>query len=67
MHVRGEHSGARFSATYAISIRAKRECSTCGRLVRRSWRTKILHKDCFGCRYLKMIYGPNISVTRSVQ
>lgn len=67
MHIQGQTARTFYRATYAISTRMKRECATCGGLVRRSWRTKILHRDCFGCRYLKMIYGPNISVTRSVQ
>lgn len=39
------------------------KCACGGRIIR-SHRTGILHKDCFTCRYLKMIYGPNITITR---
>ena len=39
-------------------------CETCGGRVLRSWRTGTLHARCFICRYLTMIYGPNIRVKR---
>jgi hypothetical protein len=39
-------------------------CSTCGGRTIRSRTTGTIHKDCFSCRYLKMIYGPSIEVSR---
>lgn len=43
---------------------AQRICALCGGRVVRSYRTGILHRFCFVCRYLRMIYGPNIGVRR---
>lgn len=43
--------------------KTKRTCTMCGGQVRRSWRTGILHTRCRSCRYLIMMYGPNIEVT----
>ncbi len=61
----GEH--ARQQTLSAISLRPSGklkvvECEKCGRPVRRSWRTEILWDHCFACRYLMMVYGPNIGV-----
>lgn len=39
-------------------------CVKCGGRVLRSWHTGILHRACFLCRYLMMIYGPKIEVRR---
>lgn len=39
-------------------------CETCGGRVVRSYHTGILHARCYLCRYLSMIYGPNIRVRR---
>lgn len=43
---------------------SRRECS-CGGGIRRSHVTGILHRYCSICRYLRMIYGPNITVERN--
>jgi hypothetical protein len=52
-----------FVAKPKISFKkTKRRCTCCKRPVRRSHKTGILWPTCFTCRYLKMIYGPNISV-----
>lgn len=40
------------------------ECDTCGGRTIRSRTTGTIHKTCFSCRYLKMIYGPSIKVER---
>lgn len=49
-------------ALFPAGKKTKTECLCCERPVRRSWRTDILWDHCFTCRYLKMIYGPNIGV-----
>lgn len=60
---RGDRNNRHFVAHVTPSVRLKRECALCHKTVRRSWRTGILWSCCFSCRYLKMIYGPNIKVT----
>jgi hypothetical protein len=62
--VHGERGGLLFTAYPKIANVTRGVCGTCGGPTRRS-RYGIMHKDCFGCRYLKMIYGPNITVTRN--
>lgn len=54
----------RFSATVQPSAESQGKCRKCGGEVRRSHATGILWRACSGCRYLMMIYGPNIGVTR---
>jgi hypothetical protein len=44
------------------SAKTQRACTMCGGQVRRSWRTGILHTRCRTCRYLILMYGPNITV-----
>jgi hypothetical protein len=39
-------------------------CKLCNGRVNRSHLTGILHLYCYFCRYLRMIYGPSISVKR---
>jgi hypothetical protein len=39
-------------------------CGKCGGVVKRSWVTGILHRNCRACRELIMMYGPSISVRR---
>lgn len=58
----GIKKGVKFHARAMCSDVTGGECITCGRSTRRSWRTGILHKRCYGCRYLVMIYGPSITV-----
>lgn len=53
-----------FVAYVQPSEETKRKCASCGGRIIRSHLTGILHKDCFTCRYLKMIYGPNIKIER---
>lgn len=63
---RGKVSGtAVVDPTDPEGLPKKRECSTCGGGVHRSHVTGILHHHCSICRYLRMIYGPNIKVERS--
>lgn len=60
---RGNKNNRHFVARPKISFKkVKRRCNKCNRPVRRSHRTGILWPNCFVCRYLMMIYGPNISV-----
>lgn len=60
----GERNHRHFVARPRISFKkVKRRCNKCNRPVRRSHKTGILHPNCFTCRYLMMVYGPNISVT----
>ena len=56
--------GLRVVANYKETDVKKGSCGCCGEETRRSWVTHILHDDCYGCRHLKMVYGPNIKVTR---
>lgn len=63
--ITGERGKLSFHAWPKESSVEKGICHTCAGPVRKSWRTGILHRDCFGCRYLKMIYGPNIKVERT--
>lgn len=56
--------GRRFVARFEVSAEKKRTCITCGGVVRRSWVTDILHRRCRFCRYLVMMYGPSIRVTK---
>jgi hypothetical protein len=60
----GERGPLRFQARFTAGGAASGTCGTCGGDTRRS-RYGILHEDCFGCRYLKMIYGDSIRVTRA--
>jgi hypothetical protein len=60
--LRGEKNGARFRARFRTSDETAGECRRCGRDVRRSWATHILHSECRVCRYLVMMYGPSIEV-----
>lgn len=53
-----------FTARVVISEEKRGKCETCGGKTLRSFRTGMLHFDCYGCRYLKMIYGPGIKVDR---
>lgn len=59
----GLKKGRIFTARVVTSREASGRCGTCNGPTRRS-RYGILHRDCFVCRYLKLIYGPGISVTR---
>lgn len=43
---------------------ASRAKCPCGGDIHRSHRTGILHRYCYLCRYLRMIYGPSISIRR---
>lgn len=58
----GVKNNRHFIARPQISTVTERKCLTCKRPTRRSWRTGVLHNRCFTCRYLVMIYGPNIEV-----
>lgn len=60
----GVKSHKRYTVNVEPSEEKARTCTTCGGPVHRSWRTGILHSRCFTCRYLVMIYGPSIRVTR---
>jgi hypothetical protein len=66
-HTRAEVQGDRgpltFHVSYRIAQSTKGECASCGGKTRRN-RYGILHADCSGCRYLKMIYGPSIKIER---
>lgn len=56
--------GRRVVARYRESKDRVGTCSCCGAETRRSSVTSILHEDCYWCRRLKMVYGPNIKVKR---
>lgn len=58
----GNVKGGTFTARYRTSRAKSGTCERCGRPVRRSWVTGILHDECRTCRYLVMMYGPSISV-----
>lgn len=60
----GDRSKRHFEVTILPSAQTVGKCPCCGSRVLRSWRTGILHRHCFVCRYLRMIYGPSITVTR---
>lgn len=61
--VEREYQGAEVTAKFKQSVKTSRKCTMCGRKVRRSWITKILHSRCRVCRYFIMMYGPSITVT----
>jgi hypothetical protein len=63
-HKRGIKQGRAFDVSFEKSEVKSRICKTCQGPVRRSWLTGILHKRCRFCRYLVMMYGPNIGVSR---
>jgi hypothetical protein len=65
MQARGDRGKLSFKAKWTPSSTNRSVCRSCGGLVRQSWRTGITHRNCFGCRYLIMIYGPNIQVERA--
>jgi hypothetical protein len=52
-------------AEYQKSEETKGACVCCRGRVLRSWTTGILHRRCYFCRRMVMIYGPSISVTRN--
>jgi formamidopyrimidine-DNA glycosylase len=54
--------GGTFRASFRVSRKKSGVCERCGRPVRRSWVTEILHDECRACRYLVMMYGPSITV-----
>jgi hypothetical protein len=58
----GERNHRHYLARTRPSPAERKKCSCCGRTVRRSWRTGLTWGSCYTCRYLKMIYGPNIKV-----
>ncbi len=62
--ITGARGRLSFHAFPRVASVTKGVCHTCGGPTRRS-RYGIMHRDCFGCRYLKMIYGPTIEVTRT--
>lgn len=65
MRIEGTKGRVAFTAdTGEPATSTVRICALCHGLVRRSHRTGILHRHCFTCRYLRMIYGPNIGVRR---
>jgi hypothetical protein len=55
---------ARVSLTRPSPTDARWATCPCGGEIHRSSRTGILHRFCFQCRYLRMIYGPNIETKR---
>jgi hypothetical protein len=60
---RGEKNHRFFVARPKISVRrVKTTCSKCDRPVRRSSKTGTLWPNCYTCRLLMMVYGPNIKV-----
>jgi hypothetical protein len=61
----GDRAKRSFTVTITLAEVSKGKCASCGGPVLRSWRTGILHRHCFTCRYLRMIYGTSITVTRS--
>ena len=62
---KGKVSGTvTITPTDPAGLPPKRLCVTCGGGVRRSHVTGIMHRHCTVCRYLRMIYGPNIRVSR---
>lgn len=64
MNIDGERGGLLFHVVTKEAGVTRGVCRCCGGRTLKSHRTGILHSDCFGCRYLKMIYGPNIRVRR---
>lgn len=64
MNISIDRNDRHYYGRYVPAKKMKRTCCMCGRSVRRSHVTKILHKNCRSCRYMIMMYGPNISVTR---
>lgn len=64
MRVSGTKGRVRFEGITAESERTRGKCNMCEGRVIRSHRTGILHTRCYSCRYLVMIYGPNIVVRR---
>lgn len=59
----GDIGHRHFVAYPKISKRPKGTCGKCGRPTRRSSVTGVLHANCYICRRLMMVYGPNIEVT----
>ncbi len=59
--VKGSAKGRTFTAHITVSESTKGSCRLCQGPTRRS-KYGILHRACSRCRYLMMIYGPNIAV-----
>ena len=64
MNISVNRGDRHYYGRYTPAKKTQRTCTMCSRNVRRSHVTKILHKNCRACRYMTMMYGPNISVTR---
>lgn len=60
----GTYGKLTFTVRFIPDEETKGTCDSCGGRTLRSHKTGILHDDCYGCRHLKMIFGPNIKVTR---